>query len=115
MAKFFLKRGDTEPVFETALKLPGGTFHNPTGRAVWLHILLDDETTELMRSMTIFDGPNGVVRYAWIPTDWDSGKLVVGSHVVEVESVLGNSRLTFPNDGTDSLIITGDIADGAAP
>ena len=111
MAKFFLKRGDTEPIFETALKLPDGTFHDPTGRAVWLHILLADGT-KLTRSMSIFDGPNGVVRYPWIPTDWDPGKLVTGAHSIEQESVLGNSRLTFPNDGTDRLIITGDIVDG---
>ena len=114
MAKWFLKRGDTEPIFETALKLPDGAFHDPTGRAVWLHILLADGTTKLVRAMTIFDGPNGVVRYAWTPSDWDVGKLVVGNHVMEYESVLGNSRLTFPNveNDNDKLVITTDIADG---
>ncbi len=51
--------------------------------------------TKLLRRMTIFDGPNGVVRYQWIPSDWDAGNLVVAA----INGIHGGT-------GTKDLLVT---------
>lgn len=115
MGVFFLKEKDTRPVLETVLKNPDDSIHDPTGGVVTLHIWLADGTTKLTRTMTIFDGPLGKVRYTWVATDWDAGELVVTpelplapgkrEHRLEYQVVNGTSTLTFPNDGYDTLRI----------
>ena len=116
--QFKLKKRDTRPVLEVALKDPDGSAHDLSGAdSVTLHIRLDDGTT-ISRAMDIDADPTtGIVTYTWQATDWtnDPG-LYPGTHRMEYE-VLGPSdaRLTFPNgeDGSDpeydELIITPDI------
>ena len=65
---------------------------------------------------------DGVVRYTWLATDWDSGGLVptpllplsgtTREHRMEYEVINGASRITFPNNGYDTLRITTHVADG---
>lgn len=115
MGTFYLKKGDTRPVLEVALKNPDLSAFDLTGATIKLLIRLNDGT-ELSRNMVIFgDDVDGVVRYTWLSTDWDEGNLIVGptppylatdiDHLMEYEVVNGTLRLTFPNNGYDILRI----------
>lgn len=119
MSKFYLKDKDTRPILQVALKNPDGTAHNvnASDNEVWLHIKLKGTTTVLSRQMEI-ETPSGgnVVRYEPDESDWaDPNPLVVGEHPMEYE-VLGpaGARLTFPNAGHDTLVITDDLGQAAA-
>lgn len=116
MGIFYLKENDLFPVLEVVLKNPDETIHDPTGETpITLHIWLSDGTKLAARTMTIFDGPTGVVRYQWVSTDWDTGNLVVTpslplspgvrEHRLEYQTISGGLPLTFPNDGYDTLRI----------
>jgi hypothetical protein len=125
---FYLKRGDTRPILEVVLRDPPtgsqsvGDPHDLSGAdSVSLHIQLTDGT-ELTRTMTITDAVNGVVQYAWLATDWDTGNLVVGpslplspgteEHRMEYEvKGPGAARLTFPNGGYHTLRVYDDFGD----
>jgi hypothetical protein len=121
VAVFHLKYRDTYPVLEVELLNPDGTVHDLGGAfSVTLHIRLSDGSATLSRAMTIYDSPNGIVRYAWQTTDWTTGGLVVGpsvplapgvvEHRMEYEVVgPGSNRLTFPNYGYDTLRIITDF------
>jgi hypothetical protein len=129
---FTLKRGDTLPVLEVALKNPDGTAHDLTGSTGWyLHVRLnDDDDTVVTRSMTAVGvASDGILRYAWQADDWDdenvAGYLIAGptlplvkgqrEHRMEYEVVGGSGAcLTFPNDGYDVLRVVGDIGQGDA-
>lgn len=130
MGLFFLKTGDTRPVLEVGLKNPDGTPHDLTGSTSWkLHIWLSDGS-KLVRDMTKV-GPDvdGTLRYTWVDSDWNPvsgggavGGLVVGptpplapgqvEHRMEYEVIGPAARLTFPNDGYDTLRIIADIGQG---
>ena len=118
---FYLKFRDTLPVFEVALKNPDLTPYNLTGSTAWkLHIKLNTGTV-LSRTMAIFGvATNGILRYSWVSTDWDTGNLILGptpplkpsqsEHRMEYEVLAaGGLRVTFPNDGYDTLRIISDI------
>lgn len=143
---FYLKRGDTLKVLQVTLERQDPTDPDSylaadvsAADAVSLNIILSDGTV-LTREMTVSDGPNGVVTYAWAEADFAAGSggsgtkaspytaggLVaspalpladgVDEHRMEYE-VLGPStaRETFPNNELgDVLRITDDIADGSA-
>lgn len=130
MAIFNLKRGDTKPPLEVQLKNPNGTVHDLTGSTGWkLHIWLADGT-KLIRDMTkVGTDEAGTLSYAWVATDWDavSGGGTVGGLVARPLPLLpgerehrmeyevtgpGGARLTFPNDGYDTLRILEDIGQG---
>lgn len=121
---FFLKFRDTRPTLEVVLKNPDATVFDLTGPYVVTLIIKLNDGTVLTRPMTIFGSPtNGTVRYTWIATDWDTGKLIVGPqppfkqsdthHLMEYEAVYGTAKVTFPNDGWDILRIYEDL--GEAP
>lgn len=118
---FYLKYRDTLPILEVALKNPDLTAYNLTGSTAWkLHIKLNTGTI-LSRSMTIFGAAtNGTLRYSWVSTDWDPANLILGptpplkpsqsEHRMEYEVLAsGGLRVTFPNDGYDTLRIISDI------
>jgi hypothetical protein len=123
MAVFVLKANDTRPILEVALLNPDGTPHDLTGATEWkLHIRLSNGST-LTRDL-VKQGLDtaGVLRYTWLATDWaptepTDPKLPVPRspyHALELpmeyEIVSGSSRLTFPNDGRDTLRILGEVA-----
>lgn len=130
MSVFALKYRDTRPPLEVVLKNPDRTAFDLTGSTAWkLHIWLADGS-KLVRDMTKVGADTaGILRYAWISTDWDpvsAGGTVGGlvarplplapgerEHRMEYE-VLGpaTARLTFPNDGYDTLRILEDIGQG---
>jgi hypothetical protein len=138
MGIFNLKYRDTRPILEVVLKEPDPgnpgqlRVHDLTGSTGRkLHIWLSDGS-KLIRDMAV-EGLEtaGTLRYVWIATDWDPvsgggtiGGLVAGptipltpgqiEHRMEYE-VIGPSgaRLTFPNDGYDTLRILTDIGQGA--
>lgn len=126
MSVFNLKYRDTRPVLEVTLLQPKEEETDPdvvydlTGsQSVTLHIWLSDET-KLTRPMIIDPDPEtGKASYTWVDADWT--ELVVSpdlplrpgvyEHRMEYE-VLGPGgvgRLTFPNDGYDTLRIKVDI------
>jgi hypothetical protein len=117
MAIFSIKYRDTRPVLEVALKNPDGSAHDLTGTTAWkLHIRLSSST--VMTRDLVKQGLDtaGVLRYTWVSTDWNAGSLPsVPAHSVkefpmEYEVLAGTVRLTFPNDGYDTLQIRGDLA-----
>lgn len=134
---FDLKYRDTRPILLVYLLNPDGTAVDLTGTTVKLFITLSGGT-KLIRNMVVDDTPTtGIVRYTWLATDWDEasgttvdgafpvGGLVVGpgtvkpdgfvlgvgevEHRMEYEVVNGTLRLTFPNDGYDTLRVVADM------
>ena len=139
MGVFYLKARDTRPILEVTLLQPDGSVYDLTGvTTVYLHILMNDGT-ELRRPMDINADPTtGKVSYTWVSGDWDvttptgsgtdanpytAGGLFAGptpplttsdvEHKMEYEVVDSPLRLTFPNDGYDTLRIVDDIGQGA--
>lgn len=142
MAIFYLKYRDTRPVLRVRLLDPPDDAgvrapHDLTGTTNWrLHIHLEDGT-KLIRQMAVYgDEADGIVKYEWVSTDWatkssidadgsyEVGGLVVGptlplapgerEHRMEYEILgPGGARLTFPNDGYDTLRILTDVGQGA--
>lgn len=117
MAVFRLKRGDTRPILEVALKNPDGSPHDLTGSTAWkLHVRLDDSTVFTRDLVKEGLDTAGVLRYTWVATDWDVGGLPAAAYLVpvrlpmEYEVVGGTSRMTFPNDSYDQLHIVEDVA-----
>jgi hypothetical protein len=52
----------------------------------------------------------GTLRYTWLAADWITAPaLVRGLHPMEYEVIGGTSRLTFPNDGHDTLQVVSDL------
>jgi hypothetical protein len=106
--------------------------HDLSGSTAWyMHIRLTDGSS-LHRQMLVDGVPTlGVLRYAWLPTDWDpvsAGGTIGGlapapwrrvEYCMEYEVLgPGGARLTFPNGGDsllasyDVLCITADLGDG---
>lgn len=119
MGVFYLKLNDTRPVLEVALKNADGSAHDLTGASVKLLIKLNNGTF-LSRTMAVAGNPtDGVAQYPWLPTDWDTGNLIVGptppftpddvDHIMEYEVTNGSSIQTFPNNGYDTLRIFTDL------
>lgn len=110
MGSFYLKKRDTLPTMEVALLKPDLTPYDPTGGTVTLHVKLSGGGT-ISRTMTIHDGPAGLVRYGWLAADWTgTPALASGVHRMEYEVVgPGLARLTFPTEGYDQLHVTADI------
>lgn len=111
MATFYLKYRDTLPVLSVTLTGTDGLPFNLTGYTVKLHVALSDGTT-LTRTMTVASPVSGVAEYAWAAADWTAPGLIVGVHQMEYEAVAGAARITFPNNGDDTLLVVSDIAQG---
>jgi len=113
MSDFYLKQRDTRPILEVALKNPDGTAHDLTGAdSVTLNILLSTGVL-ISRDMEIDSDPTtGLVGYTWLTSDWTDG-LVAGTHLMEYEvlDATGDVRMTFPNYGSDNLIVTADLGE----
>lgn len=110
MANFYLKYRDTRPALVATLLDSGNAAHDLTGAdSVSLHIRLADGTV-ITKSMTVSDATAGQATYTWLDADWTgSPALAVGTHDMEYEVVDGTSRLTFPNNANDKLVITRDL------
>lgn len=123
MGIFYLKFRDTRPTLEVVLKNPDGSVHDLTGSTDWkLHIWLADGTKLVRTMVKVAPDTAGMLRYAWVATDWNPGALVAVplplapgglEHRMEYE-VLGpaSERLTFPNTGYDVLRVLPDIGQG---
>lgn len=62
---------------------------------------LGSEVTVLAAAVT--DGPTGTVTHAL------SGTLPAGSYAVEVEAMVNGRKITFPNDGYETLTVMEDL------
>jgi len=117
MAIFTLKVRDTRPILEVALKSPDGSAHDLTGSTAWkLHVKLTDGSV-ITRDMVIFGAAtDGVLRYTWVAGDWGAGGLPLNTaprdYQMEYEVIAGTARLTFPNDGYDTLHVVSDLGQG---
>ncbi len=120
MAIFYLKENDTRPTLQVTLTNPDGTAYDLTNVVtVYLNITLSDGT-DIQKTMTVDAVPTtGIVTYIWLAADWGSSGLAVGPspqsvHTMEYEVVgPGTIRLTFPNDGYDTLSIVAELGQGA--
>lgn len=110
MATFYLKKRDTRPILEVALKNPDGTAYDLTGYTATLHVSKSDGTV-VTRAMVVDAAPTtGIVRYTWVADDWVTAPAITtGVHRMEYEVRAGLARLTFPNDGYDTLEVTEDL------
>lgn len=115
MGTLYLKENDTEPDSVIVLKDPDDSVHVLDGtETCTLHVELDDQArTKLQFALTISNAAGGQVTWEKTAADWGTGKLVPGLHKLEVEVVTvgGADRLTFPNDGYDELDITPHLGD----
>lgn len=116
MGIFHLKEFDTQPILMVALVNPNGTPHDLTvgSPSVKLHINLANDVGKMTRQMTIDDASGGIVVYLWDRiTDWDTpGNLFASTaHLMDYEVTRAISRVTFPNDGYDTLSILRHITD----
>lgn len=120
MGTFYLKKGDTRPVLEVALKNADGSAFDLTSATIKLLIELNNGT-KLSRPMGIEGDPtDGVARYAWVAADWEADNLIVGpsppftpqdvDHKMEYEVTQGTLIQTFPNNGWDNLRIFQDLS-----
>lgn len=118
MAIFTLKHRDTRPILEVVLYNPDGSVHDLTGATAFkLHI--KDGSTVITRDM-VKQGLDtaGTLRYSWADADWTGTPGLPAPPSLypqrdlpmEYEVVAGTSRMTFPNEGHDTLRILGDIA-----
>lgn len=113
MGVFYLKRGDTRPILEVALKNPDGSAYDVSGATVNLHVLLPGGV--FTRAMTIFSGTAGLVRYTWADADWSTLSNGIFPMEYEVAPAAGG-LVTFPNDRNDRLLVTVDLDSmGGAP
>lgn len=112
MAIFYLKYRDTRPTIEVALLDPDESAHDLTGAtSVTMHIRLQPGGQVTSKTMTIDADPTtGLVTYIWLAADWTTGTILLpGMHTMEYEVVgPATARLTFPNDGYDTLHIVTD-------
>lgn len=142
MGLFKLKLNDTRPILDVVLHDPApagspvgtlGPVHDLTGSIGWNLLLWMSDDTKLIRPMIIQGDPTlGTLRYTWVAGDWAPGSggppFTAGGlfashslplapeqleHRMEFEVIgPGAERLTFPNAGYDTLIITTDIGQG---
>ncbi len=115
MGTLYLKQNDTEPDHVMVLKDPGGAVHVLNGdETVKLLVTLRGTSTSLAFALQISNAAAGEVKWVKTSAIWAPGMLVPGVHKVEVEVVTvgGADRLTFPNRGYDTLAIDPDLADG---
>jgi hypothetical protein len=118
MSIFTLKARDTRPILEVQLTNPDGSVHDLTGATGFKLHIRTSRSTIITRDM-VKQGldTDGTLRYSWATTDWDSGMLPIPTSQyhskecpMEYEVIGGSSRMTFPNDGYDILVIKGDVA-----
>ena len=104
------------PVMVVTLLNPDGSVHDLTGSSTYtLHI--KSGSLVINRPMTVVGAPTaGKLSYAWVAGDWDptTGLPTVAANKtrelpMEYEVVGGASRMTFPNNGYDTLKIWGDL------
>ena len=115
MATFNLKRRDTRPILRVQLLNPSGSVYDLTGSTSWkLQIRLADAAL-MSRDMVVFgDATDGTLQYEWQASDWDAIPQRTALHRMEYEVVgPGSLRLTFPNDGYDTLWVTEDFGQDA--
>ena len=113
MGVFYLKSRDTRPTLQVQLLNPDNTVHDLTGTTTYkLHIKAPSGTVS--RDMIVVGAlTNGTLAYSWVAADWDNLPLVTPNHQkdlqMEYEVIGPSTRLTFPNNGWDTLRIYGDI------
>jgi hypothetical protein len=107
MSNFYMKKGDTLPVLSVTLRGSDGNVFNLTGYTVLLKI----ETrlgTFISRTMTVSAPATGVATYTLTAADWLV--LGVGLHRMEYEATNGSAVQTFPNAGSDFLIVSSELS-----
>lgn len=101
---FYIKQGDTLPLFRTTLKDAAGVGVNLTGSTVKL-TLTNIETKALKiteASVSLIDAANGIVEYTWLTADTDTA----GTFSAEFEVTTGGGRIhTFPNARVNQLLV----------
>ena len=101
---FYVKQGDTLPLFRTTLKDAAGVGVNVTGSTVKL-TLTNVETKAVKiteAAVALIDASNGVVEYTWVTNDTDTA----GTFSAEFEVTTGGGAIhTFPNARQNQLLV----------
>lgn len=107
MADFIIKRNDTVPTLQLVCERPAGTPKDLTGASARFHLKNSAGTVIVDQPAAITDAVNGVVEYAWAPTD----TATAGYFQFEVEVTYSGGEIeTFPQEGNLVLKVYEDIA-----
>ena len=108
MSLFYIKRNDTLPILDVSLLTPSGAAYDlTTATGVRLVIRLVSGTT-ITKAMTIpAPATAGLVRYTWVPSDWND--IPAGAHKMVYEVTLPAGVQTFPTSGYDNLMVQEDL------
>lgn len=112
MTTYYIKRGDTDPAFETTLTNGPVPLDLSAASSVRLIVKQDGASLPIVdQPMTIvLPATSGVVSYQWQTND----TAVAGRYALEIEITWpGNRRRTVPTPGRDELVIEQDLG-GAA-
>lgn len=108
ISDFYIKEGDTKPAFAGFCVGEDGARPNLTSAAVLLKIRnRDTGAVALSAAMTVVDGANASVSYAWQTAD--TAAAYEGQAEVEVTFQDGSVE-TFPNNSTINVHITKDVS-----
>ena len=99
---FNIKRNDLGPALtiQAAYKTDPVTYPDLSSATSPKFIMVaagapDGTTPKVSATATIYDGPNGKLRYSWQGTDTDTA----GTYRAEFEVVISGRKQTFPEDG----------------
>lgn len=101
---FYVKQGDTLPLFRTTLKDAAGVGVNLTGSTVVLSMRnIEDNSLKITDGVVALITPaSGIVEYTWLTADTDTA----GTFSAEFEVTTGGGAIhTFPNARQNQLLV----------
>lgn len=103
---FFIKRNDTSPAFQAALKDRDDAIVDLSGATVRFHMETLDGTNLIDAAATVVNATGGIAKYVWASGDTASA----GTFKAEFEvTYADNSVETFPNWGYQKVKIDEDL------
>lgn len=104
---FTMKTGDTSPILQATFTDASGSAVSIVGATVKLIVADLSNTVVMNKTMTVFDGSNGIAEYEWQSGDTSTS----GTYKVEFEVTYATGEVeTFPNTGYEMLVIKEDLA-----
>tara|TARA_R100001086_G_scaffold16743_2_gene8190 strand:- start:482 stop:799 length:318 start_codon:yes stop_codon:yes gene_type:complete len=103
---FYIKKGDTSPILQATLTDYNGDPVNLTAADVQFRMENFDGTLKVNAACTVTDATNGVITYTFTTDDTDTA----GTYKAEFEATYSDASVeTFPNKGSERIIIQEDI------
>ena len=109
MPDFYLVATDRLPVIEITCLDAAGDPVDLTDATVQLHYRVRGGSTSTSRTATVYDGPNGICRYAWTASDVTT--MVAGIYDARVVATFppNSLQISFPNHGTITIEVAAAI------